>query len=84
MALEIDEEVRKIIKSAYDKAKELLNENMDFLHHLSNELLEKETLRKEEFFEMAKIYDPKISQEDVENVKKEIKEKLEGKDNVSE
>ena len=82
VALEIDEEVRKIIKDAYDKAKELLTDNMDFLHHLSKELLEKETIRKEDFFEMAKVYDPNVSQKDVEKVKEDIEKKLEGEENV--
>ena len=40
VALEIDEEVRKIIKDAYQTAKDILNEHMDFLHDLATNLLE--------------------------------------------
>lgn len=80
VALEIDEEVRKIIKSAYQKAKDLLNEHMDFLHDLAKELLEKETIRKEEFLEIAKKYDSRISQKDIEEVKEEVDKKLDNKD----
>ncbi len=72
VALEIDEEVRKIIKGAYQKAKDLLNEHMDFLHELAHALLEQETIRKEEFLEIAEKYDPRISQKEIDQVKNEV------------
>ena len=80
VALEIDEEVRKIIKEAYQKAKDILNEHMEFLHELSNLLLEKETVRKEEFLEIARKYDPSISESDVENYKKNLEEEFQQAD----
>ncbi|MFN2268136.1 MAG: ATP-dependent zinc metalloprotease FtsH [Desulfonatronovibrio sp.] len=40
----IDDEVKKIVRDAYEKAKELLRENMESLHKLSDALLERETL----------------------------------------
>ncbi|WP_028575310.1 ATP-dependent zinc metalloprotease FtsH [Desulfonatronovibrio hydrogenovorans] len=40
----IDEEVKKIVRDAYEKAKELLQEHTDTLHRLSEALLERETL----------------------------------------
>jgi cell division protease FtsH len=40
----IDEEVKKIVDEAYEKAKSLLNQNLDKLKLLSNTLLEKEVL----------------------------------------
>jgi len=43
-ARKIDEEVNSIITESYDKAKNLLLENMDILHKLAAELLEKEVL----------------------------------------
>ncbi len=43
-AEEIDMEVRRIVKEAYDDAKNLLKENRDILEALANRLLEKETL----------------------------------------
>jgi cell division protease FtsH len=43
-AVEIDEEVRRIIKEAYERAKSLLSENIDLLHTMAEQLLEKEVL----------------------------------------
>ena len=43
-ARKIDEEVKKIIKGSYVTAKQVLRENMDILHSLSEQLLEKETV----------------------------------------
>jgi cell division protease FtsH len=43
-AEEIDEEVKKIVIRAYEKAKSILKENFDLLEILANALLEKETL----------------------------------------
>ncbi|MCA1743874.1 MAG: cell division protein FtsH, partial [Desulfovibrionales bacterium] len=40
----IDDEVKKIVRDAYEKARELLRENMESLHKLSDALLERETL----------------------------------------
>ena len=48
----IDKEVLSIIKSAHDKAKKILEENIDKLHELSEFLLEKETITGEEFMEI--------------------------------
>lgn len=45
----IDEELKKIIDSAYDKAIELLKGNMDKLKEISTVLLEKEKIDEEEF-----------------------------------
>ena len=43
-AVDIDEEVKRIILDAYGTAKSLLTENQDLLEMLAKELLEKETL----------------------------------------
>ena len=48
VALEIDREVRKIIESCYNDAKKILNENKDLVMILSDALVERETLTKEE------------------------------------
>ena len=47
-AMEIDEEVKRIIKDAYQKTKDILEQNKDKLHKLSSLLLEKEVLEEEE------------------------------------
>lgn len=48
-AAKIDEEVRQVIAQCYDKAKQILSENMPKLHELAEYLLEKETITGEEF-----------------------------------
>ncbi len=48
----IDDEVLSIIKSAHQKASEILRENIDKLHELSEYLLDKETITGEEFMEI--------------------------------
>ena len=55
-AIKIDNEITQIIKDAYEGAKQILSENMDFLEDLAQSLLEKETIRKEEFNEIARKY----------------------------
>lgn len=48
-ASKIDDEVLRIIKSCYNRAVEILQENKEKLHELAKYLLEKETLTGEEF-----------------------------------
>ena len=43
-AVEIDLEVRRIIQECYNRAREILTTNMDILHRMARELLEKEVL----------------------------------------
>ena len=45
----IDKEVRKIVESCYEKAKEILTKNKDLLVKIANILKEKETIEAEEF-----------------------------------
>ena len=47
-AIEIDEEIRLIVTSGFDRAVQILKDNMDLLHRLSEELLEREILDGEE------------------------------------
>ena len=48
-ASKIDEEIKSIIDTLYEKTKKLLNENKDILQRVADELLEKETLYEAEF-----------------------------------
>ncbi len=48
----VDEAVIKIMKKRYDIAKELLLDNMDALHKISEFLIEKETITGDEFMEI--------------------------------
>ncbi len=43
-AREIDEELKRTVTSCYEKAKKIIEENLDILHDLANKLLEKEVL----------------------------------------
>ncbi len=59
-ARKIDEEVNNLIKRSYNKAKDVLNENVDVLHKLSDLLLEKETVLGAELDELIKSMRPGI------------------------
>jgi len=62
-AIEIDEEIRSIVSAAMKRAEEILNRNIDLLHRLSNELLEREIL---DSYEIEKI----INGEELPPIKK--------------
>jgi cell division protease FtsH len=47
-AIAIDDEVKKLVQSAYDKAKSILVENRSVLDAMANALLEKETISKDD------------------------------------
>ena len=52
-AEKIDREMSRIVVENYEKAKKLLSDNIDTLHKLSKELLEKEVLNAEELDEIV-------------------------------
>ena len=52
MAAAIDREMRRIIDTAYNKAEQILKDNIDKLHRVAEALLEKETLTGKEFEEI--------------------------------
>ena len=53
VALEIDQEVRKIIDECYKKATKILKDNKDLVKLLSDTLIEKQTITKEEIDELV-------------------------------
>jgi len=59
-AQKIDEEIIKLIKNAYGRAKTVLKENLDILHKLSEVLLEKETVMGKELDELIHSLRPGI------------------------
>ena len=69
IAYEIDSEMRELIDEAYNKALNVLNENIDLLHALANRLLEKETIGQEEF---EAIFDKYTKTKIHENEPKEL------------
>ncbi len=75
----IDKEVLNIIKSAHEKARKILEDNIDKLHELSGFLLEKETITGEEFMEIlnGKSAEEVKKESDAKQAQKEEAEKLE-------
>lgn len=69
IAYEIDFEMRELIDEAYNKALNILNENIDLLHALANRLLEKETIGQEEY---EAIFDKYTKTKIHENEPKEL------------
>jgi cell division protease FtsH len=65
-AKKIDEAINRLIKTSYDRAKQVLKENLDILHRLSELLLEKETVLGKELDELILSMRPgiKLSQPD--------------------
>lgn len=57
VALTIDKEARRIVDECYNKAKGMLEENIDKLHLVAQTLMEKETLEAEEFEALLDRYD---------------------------
>ena len=59
-AQKIDGEIQSLIKTAYNRAKSVLEENLDILHKLSESLLEKETVLGPELDELILSLRPGI------------------------
>ena len=68
VAYEIDKEIRKLVDDAYDKAKDILSTHKDQLDLIATNLIEKETLNKEQVEELLKD-----KKEEVEEVATEFK-----------
>ena len=81
VALEIDEQTRKIIEDCYDKAKDVISKNKKLVTQLSDALIEYETLTKEQIESIVKTGKiiPKET-DDEENEDVEIKNKDKGSD----
>ena len=56
VASEIDAEVKTIISDCYEKAKKLIEENIDVLHACAGLLLEKERITRDEFEALFPVY----------------------------
>jgi cell division protease FtsH len=52
VAREIDDEIRRIIEEAHEQATVVLREHMEELHRISNILIERETIDKEQFLRL--------------------------------
>jgi cell division protease FtsH len=49
IAREIDDEIRRVIEEAHERARKVLGQHMDELHQLSELLIERETIDKDQF-----------------------------------
>jgi cell division protease FtsH len=49
IAREIDDEIRRVIEEAHERARKVLSEHMDELHQISELLIERETIDKDQF-----------------------------------
>jgi cell division protease FtsH len=49
IAREIDDEIRRVIEEAHERARKVLAEHMDELHQISGLLIERETIDKDQF-----------------------------------
>ncbi|NCO84297.1 MAG: cell division protein FtsH [Nitrospirae bacterium CG22_combo_CG10-13_8_21_14_all_44_11] len=58
-AVDIDEEVKRLVMEAYESAKAIVSENFDFLDALAKALLEKETLDAVEIEALVKEFESK-------------------------
>lgn len=80
VAHEIDTEMRKIITSCYDKAKEILSDNIDLLKLIAQTLIDYETLTKEQIdylVENGTMPEENIEKEEIVEVKKKPKKNKE-------
>jgi cell division protease FtsH len=78
----IDDEISKLIESAYAEAKKILSENRDKLELLANALLEKEVIFKED---LEEIFGKRpFGQDETEEQKAEVVETSEQSPNISE
>ncbi len=71
VALEIDQEVRKIMDSCYKQATKILKENKELVYRISDVLIEHETITKEEIEELVET--GKISKYEVVEKKEKTK-----------
>lgn len=66
VALEIDEQTRKIIEECYEKAKKIIKENKELIFQLSDALMQYETITKEQIESIVKTGKIKPAEEESE------------------
>lgn len=78
VAFSIDKEARRIMDEAYNRAKQILTENMDKLHLIASTLMEKETLEADEFETLINSLDEGLSPEEARKRMEEVSAKRHG------
>jgi cell division protease FtsH len=69
VAREIDDEVRRIIEEGYELALKVLREHIEDLHRISNILIERETIDKDQFVRLLageteeQVFDAEVTPE---------------------
>ena len=81
IALEIDNEIRRIINECYEKAKTVLKENELLVHLIATHLMEIETLTKEDIYELVETgqlswWEKKKAKAEAERIAKEKEQEL--------
>jgi len=71
-AIDIDDVVRKIVDEQHKRVTKIMNENKKLLKAIANELLEKETIVREEIETLAKKYLPELDIAENDNNKTEL------------
>jgi cell division protease FtsH len=82
IAREIDDEIRRVIEEAHERARKVLSEHMDELHKISELLIERETIDKDQFERLLAGEAPEsvfVEPEAVEEQKPERKPRTEPK-----
>ena len=64
-ARQVDEEIKKILKEAYDRAVDVLREHRDGLDRVANDLLEKEEVPGKEVLALVGVAKPQVPLEEV-------------------
>jgi len=80
IALEIDQETRKIIEECYERARKVITENLELLKKIAYYLIKVETLTKADIDEIEatgtlKWYEDKVKAKELEELKKAEEEK---------
>ena len=82
-AAEVDEEVKKLLKDCYARAKQLLSENREALNQIAEFLYEKETITGKEFMEIFKqVTEGEEADDGAEKVMEETTKKEEKEEQV--
>jgi cell division protease FtsH len=66
VAKRIDEEVGRILKEGFERAKEVLVKHRDYLDKIADLLIKQETIEREEFRELVKDVTPKEKKQEIE------------------
>ena len=70
----IDQEVKRILKDAYEKAKVIIEEHQEVIHKIAAFLIEKETITGKEFMEIFKNWEAEHAEEKPETAEEPLEE----------